>query len=180
MWSWSQHSLRPSHPPGSRISILIIVCPDHLQVQTPRRLRRTLDYSARGEIPDVTFCPAQEAFSNSICPRVHLPDTRTDLCTQQQTLIHYKNTYACEILVFLFSDNSSEFLGCDHFMLHSRMPSAVRAREGKPRAPSSCCGVFDTYKIVLRGLVTKRIPRQLFLVPMILFQAAHVATSKHV
>ena len=59
--SWSQHFLRPSYPPGSTISIIMLAYPDHLELLTPGTIRDTLVYSARGEIPEETSCPAQEA-----------------------------------------------------------------------------------------------------------------------
>ena len=44
----------------------MLVYPEFLQVLTPRRVRDTLVYSARGEISDETSCPAQEASSSPI------------------------------------------------------------------------------------------------------------------
>ena len=41
----------------------MLVYPDHLQVLTPRRVWGALVHSARGEVPDETSCPAQEASS---------------------------------------------------------------------------------------------------------------------
>ena len=44
-------------------SILELAHPDRLQVLTPRKAGDRPFYSARGEIPDETSCPAQEASS---------------------------------------------------------------------------------------------------------------------